>query len=247
MKSVTVSFPSTMGRVRLDIRSTGELSWASSRVDEALEYERAFAAMGGTPSPLLAFVNQWETNIREAMFGLLPKRQHQALFAMDCAEHAARLYLHDPRWVRAYGKAIEASQRCIMHFMSLGKYTVVMRDVFYSLLLDNDPVTDVEEAAESLLEDVAGSTRWSRSRRRHPNPYRLIVVSAGEDNAKVERPASVSVRACRLAAAMGPGSTTPGPQNPRWRDEKAWQIRRFVDVLPAARKRYPWPGLKETP
>jgi len=120
-----------------------------------------------------------------------------------------------------------------------------VREVFSRLFPDDDPVPDVEEVAETLMDDVVGTARWSVSRNQYRHSW-FVFLQSGK-TAMVRRPASVSVRACRLAAAMGSVPTQLTAQNRRWREEVSWQMRRFVDVISAMKARKPWPNLEETP
>jgi hypothetical protein len=254
MKFVAISLPSQMGRVQLRISDTGELSWTSPKVGEALEYEEMLAAMSGVPSLLGAFTTLWRKNIREAMFGLLPTKEHKALLAMDCAEHAVQTYVTEADWHDLMIEVVVASRDFIRHIRSKSRYRHLVKAARNKEV--SDDLTEVTigdsfmPAGESFLDEVVNAALWSRHSPHGFDPWTTgwswVTHSDGEGGIKVLRPASVSVLACDLAAAMGPRAK-PGPANSRWREEKAWQIRRFVDVLPTTRKRHPWPELEETP
>ena len=215
-------------RVRIDY--DGEMTILSPVVD--LEYEIAYAAMGGRKSPELLFTEEWEETPIKVFLG---KMSHSAiltrqryLIALDWVEHVIPIYTAQfPNKQQQFMDLIEDARKLLHH--------------------GNLLIAHVPDQVWKLKEQA---NHWASLNKSWAAFYE---ISALFSLLKHDLVGSANAAATAMSHHADPTRCT-AEFNRAYETERLWQIRRIIDVVNALdrtkkRKNAPknWPPLGATP
>jgi hypothetical protein len=220
-------------RVRVDY--DGDMTILSPVVD--LEYEIAYAAMGGRKSPELLFTEEWEETPIKVFLGkmshsaILTRQRH--LIALDWAEHVMPIYVASfPDKQEQVADIIKRARNRFTHERECTSYTDEgVKDQKSIKALDNN------------------ASEWSREN----NEYTAWFAISSLRSLLLH-----NLLFCANAAATAAGHLASNDYTPEfyqaYHAERLWQIRRIIDVANTLektkkRKNAPknWPPLGATP
>jgi hypothetical protein len=234
-----IRWQDTVCHVRID--HDGTMTILNPPTD--LEYDEAFAAMGGDPSPALVIMRQWQSDPITMITNHLPgfSNNDLNLLALDWARHVLPIYTRS--------QATIYPQR-VAHTMAIlrnASRTLVAGDVgrFGNVVARKDQI-DISNYAALTSEwadrnfkdasDSESSKAWSA--------WNAIAALSSAIHGDTRRCADRAATA--FARQNGPEEASD-EFYAEYGKEQAWQVRRFLDVIKATRAQKQWPRLGATP
>lgn len=210
-------------RFAVEISGDGEITFPG--YEERLEYDQAFAAMGGDPSNPLILMKRWEIPVGRShviSHNLGLGRKVVRRIAADCAAHVADCYESGVPNDGRFREALSYLGRSIEH------------DI---------PVDNVDRflfKAQGLIGNMEGVVRKIG--------YKAVTMAHDALFQSAERIAELSI--VRSSCAMARAYLVASDDTPEWSEaaieEEEWQIRRFHDVVEAMQQKKKWPPLEAT-
>ena len=206
----------------VEISSNGELSFPG--YDEHLEYEIAYAAMGGHKTTAMYLLELWiEEPIEAICTNIHLERNTLALIAIDWAEHVLPLFEREYPEDKNPHMMVAASRKFVSGKISKSAFEV-----------------DKQMVRKSV------DRAWRDSGLRKAETVAWSVARSAELTADVARnidgSAETTAWAASMAAAKAAGASTTG-----FDQERAWQVRHFVHVMECLQAGKNRPKTKETP
>jgi len=208
----------------VEISRSGEMSF-SGDVDQ-LEYDLAFAAMGGNKSEILNFWDEWQGTpisiiINPLQFNIMPR--HLVCLAADWAEHALELFK----------KRHPSETRPIEAIVALRK--------FVDGEIDKNAFDEIALRARDSVFDYRPPDRYIVSAAHEATMVASFLYIMEHNNYNIEFKYEQMKTAIRTVS-LNSDTETGGRVKPG-----NWQIRRFVHVMENLQTGKPWPRVEETP
>jgi hypothetical protein len=199
----------------VEITRDGEMVFC----DPDTEYEIAFAAMGGDKTPAVKLLDLWRDSPIDGIFKCLGlDKNTMVLLAADWAEHVLPIFERKYNKDKRPRKSIKA-----------------VRD-FVAGKIGADDLHEACDAAWAAAEAAAKAAAVA-----------ALAAAAVAEAAAVAAVAAVAAEAAADAADAAAYDRSEDHISPEWQQaydaERAWQVRRFVDVMTALRAGKKWPRM----
>ena len=199
--------------------------------DKDFEHDQVVVALGGKPSAIVRFENDWiEDSIGVVCGRLNLPESSQFLLAADFADHA--LYIFENKYMddNRPRQAVDAVRNFIAN--KINASTLKKHKKLAAKAWDEAQTVWAKTSQEARARD----TKWAA---------RMAAWAAVDaTTARAYEAAWGAARAAAYHASLDRNSV-------EWRQaydaEVAWQVRRFVDCMEAIGQGKGWPNMKETP
>lgn len=230
---VTVELNSHSGKIIIEIMHDGNLRGVSCDMDDAISYDRSMIEFGEHDTDLTAFIDAWSDGKLQALIWYYEFKRpiDMVLLAGDFAEHAFPIYMKSRYAFQYVGHHFFMFKKFISGTLSLPEVKSVIDDLNENL--SSLPWDKGELAAEKAMKSLVSAVQALGD-----------AVAGGLSAASFLDSSSYFAE---LAVKFDSGHLA---QTPEWElagtEEKAWQIRRFVDCMEAVQADRPWPPLSAT-
>jgi hypothetical protein len=214
--------------------------------DRDLRHEQAMEEFTNSESAVIQFNNAWgDDRIGTYLEYLWAVKENRVLMAADYAEHV--LHIYETRYPNDWrpASAISAARKHVKRKIDSSKLRHVERQAREATTQATAVVTaalaEADKAADDIpfilaaraAVDAASSAAWA-----------AMAMNVANAKLRVKRTANDAAQ----AAAW---NVSDDGNTPEWsrahKAERAWQVRRFVDVFEALGQGLPWPPLEATP
>lgn len=199
----------------------------------SLEYDIAFVAMGGNESPALKLTRRWEADpisvTTSYLIGQGQKRFQLYLLSLDWAEHV--LYIYKAMFPGQHKRLLKMLQTARGAYRSGAHATTLIKNQV------NACATAAVDLANShtLHTYHKQTTAWSA--------WHAVTALS---NAVHEDPNNCAYRAASATARIKGLEQGTEAFEIATKKERAWQIRRMVDIVEATNEGKPWPPMEAT-
>jgi len=212
--------------------------------DRDLRHEQAMEEFTNSESAVIQFNNAWgDDRIGIYLEHLWAVKENSALMAADYAEHV--LHFYENRYPNDWrpASAISAARKHVKGKIDLSKLIHAKRQAreaatqataVVTAALRAETVDDISFIlSASWAADAAAMAAWAAVARKVAEAKRRVQLTAND------------------AADAAAWNISDDGNAPEWsrahKAERAWQVRRFVDVFEALGQGLPWPPLEATP